>query len=77
MVHLFFGYLSNLISNKPLDASDIFLVCLNKNGLHESVDFLVYLKYVFECKDVIFCLPPKNTLHEGGNFSCLHKKELV
>lgn len=36
--------------------------------------FLVYLKYVFECKDVMFCLPPKNALHEGGNFSCLHKK---
>lgn len=36
--------------------------------------FLVYLKYVFECKDIMFCLPPKNTSHEGGNFSCLHKK---
>lgn len=39
--------------------------------------FFVYLKYVFECKDVMFCLFLKNVLYEGGNFFCLYKKELV
>lgn len=75
MVHLFLGYLSNLESNEHLDASDIFLVCLNKNELHESVDFSCVSKI---CLDYCFILrcnvlsTSKNALHEGSNFSCLY-----
>lgn len=77
MVHLFFGYLSNLISNNPLDASDIFLVCLNKSELHESVDFSCVSKICLWMQRRYVLSTSKNALHEGGNFSCLHKKELI